>query len=440
MATITLSPIADYSVGLNYQYPEDSGSHYAKILSADDDSSYIANKQVSGYQYDIFRLPIFALGTINSVSIYIRGWCGSSLNSFKPGFFNLKNQTYAWGTERNSTSYTTYTDTWTTNPFTGLAWTLNDLSQICLAVGAYNTNSSWQTRITQMYVVIDYTPYGESYEVIRPDNWGSYTDIDSQEGSGNHYELVDDDINYPDEDSTDVKTTSTSYLVDTYALSDISSSDILHIKAVVVHFRIRGTAGTSGASGKPALYTNSGLYYGTEQTGFLWDTILGNAGYITCAHVWTTNPATGLEWTKAEVQALQAGVAVMAESGSRTVRVTAVSVTVHYTVDQAPATPSTPSGNTVGAPTVSYSFSTSTTDPESDTVTYTFDWGDGNQDTTRSYASGASASASHSWSTPGTYTVKVMATDSLGATSGWSSTTTIVIASPGSYARVMGLW
>jgi len=165
--------------------------------------------------------------------------------------------------------------------------------------------------------------------------------------------MVDDDINWSDEDSTDVKTTSTSYLVDTYALSDISSSDILHIKAVIVHFRIRGAAGSSGASGKPALYTNSGLYYGTEQTGFLWATILGNAGYITCADVWTTNPATGLEWTKAEIQALQAGVAVKAESGGRTVRVTAVSVTVCYTVDQAPATPSTPLGNTVGAPTVS---------------------------------------------------------------------------------------
>jgi len=440
MATITLSPIADYSVGLNYQYPEDSGSHYAKILSADDASSYVANKWASGWKYDIFKLPVFALGTINSVSIYIRGFCGTSDCSFQPGFFNLKTQAYAWGTGRNSTSYTTYSDTWTTNPFTGAAWTLTDLAQICLVVGAYNPNSSWTTTITQMYVVIDYTAYGASYETLIPNGAGAYTQIDSQEGSGSHYQLVDDDINYSDEDSTDVWTRSTSYLVDTYALSDISSSSILHIKAVIVHFRIRGTSGSSGASGKPALYTNSGLYYGTEQTGFLWDTILGNAGYLTCAHVWTTNPATGLEWTKAEIQALQAGIAIKAESGNRTVRVTAVSVTVCYTVDQAPATPSAPSGNAVGAPTVSYSFSTSTTDPESDTVTYTFDWGDGNQSTIGPYASGASASASHGWSTLGTYTVKVMATDALGATSGWSSTATIVIAAPGSYARVVGLW
>ena len=434
MATITLSPIADYSVGLNYQYPADGGSHYAKILSQDDESSYVANKWAEGWQYDRYRLPVFALGTINSVSIYIRGSCGSSGCQFKSGFYHPKLDSWAWGTSRNSTSHTTYSDTWTTNPFTGAAWTLTDLAQICLAAGAYNINSSWQVHITQMFIVIDYTPYGASSEVLTPNGAGAYTQIDSQEGSGSHYQLVDDSINYPDEDSTNVKTMSTSYLVDTYALSDISSSDILHIKAVVVHYRFRGTSGIGGASAKAALYTNSGLYYGTERTGFNDDT------YYTCADVWTANPATGLEWTKAEIQALQAGVAVKAESGSRTVRVTAVSVTVCYTVDQAPATPSTPSGNTVGAPTVSYSFSTSTTDPESDNVTYTFDWGDGNQSTTGPYASGASASASHGWSTPGTYTVKVMATDSLGVTSGWSSTATIVIAAPGSYARVVGLW
>ena len=255
MATITLSPIADYSVGLNYQYPADGGSHYAKILSQDDESSYVANKWAEGWQYDRYKLPVFALGTINSVSIYIRGSCGSSGCQFKSGFYHPKLDSWAWGTSRNSTSHTTYSDTWTTNPFTGAAWTLTDLAQICLAAGAYNINSSWQVHITQMYIVIDYTPYGASSEVLTPNGAGSYTQIDSQEGSGSHYQMVDDSINYPDEDSTDVKTMSTSYLVDTYALSDISSSDILHIKAVAVHYRFRGTSGIGGASAKAsALY------------------------------------------------------------------------------------------------------------------------------------------------------------------------------------------
>ena len=52
---------------------------------------------------------------------------------------------------------------------------------------------------------------------------------------------------------------------------------------------------------------------------------------------------------------------------------------------------------------------------------YTFDWGDGTTFVTGLVNSGSSASMSHSWSNAGTYQVKAMATDSKGATSGWSS-------------------
>jgi hypothetical protein len=53
-------------------------------------------------------------------------------------------------------------------------------------------------------------------------------------------------------------------------------------------------------------------------------------------------------------------------------------------------------------------------------VKYTFDWGDGTTSTTSLVSSGTTASASHSWNAAGTYSVKVMATDSKGATSTWS--------------------
>jgi hypothetical protein len=85
-----------------------------------------------------------------------------------------------------------------------------------------------------------------------------------------------------------------------------------------------------------------------------------------------------------------------------------------------PNTPPTPSGPTSGYTGVSYTYSTSTTDPEGDSVRYQFDWGDGSTTTTDWHPSGTQVSASHSWSSPGTYYVRVRAQDSLNAWGGWS--------------------
>ena len=92
-----------------------------------------------------------------------------------------------------------------------------------------------------------------------------------------------------------------------------------------------------------------------------------------------------------------------------------------------PNTPSIPSGPSSGAAGTSYSYSTSATDPDGDQVKYTFDWGDGTTSTTVLVNSGTSASASHSWSGAGTYDVKARATDSKGATSGWSNSRSVSI-------------
>ncbi|MCX6719470.1 MAG: C25 family cysteine peptidase, partial [Candidatus Taylorbacteria bacterium] len=86
-----------------------------------------------------------------------------------------------------------------------------------------------------------------------------------------------------------------------------------------------------------------------------------------------------------------------------------------------PNVPSIPYGTIVGLRGVSYSYSTSATDPDGDQVKYTFDWGDTTTSVTGLVNSGTSASMSHNWNNAGTYQVKAMATDSKGATSGWSS-------------------
>jgi len=82
-----------------------------------------------------------------------------------------------------------------------------------------------------------------------------------------------------------------------------------------------------------------------------------------------------------------------------------------------PGTPSVPSGAAAGKIKKSYSYKTSATDPDGDKLKYTFDWGDGKTSVTSLVNSGTNASSSHAWSSAGAYQVKVMATDSKGATS-----------------------
>ncbi|MBN2600075.1 MAG: hypothetical protein JXA75_06000 [Candidatus Thermoplasmatota archaeon] len=91
-----------------------------------------------------------------------------------------------------------------------------------------------------------------------------------------------------------------------------------------------------------------------------------------------------------------------------------------------PTKPSKPSGPATGKPGTVYSYTTSSTDPESSPVAYGWDWnGDGTVDqwddnNGNYYPSGFIISTSHSWSTKGTYTVKVKAKDMQGLEGPWS--------------------
>jgi len=92
-----------------------------------------------------------------------------------------------------------------------------------------------------------------------------------------------------------------------------------------------------------------------------------------------------------------------------------------------PNTPSRPSGESEGYTGTSYSYCTSATDPDGDRVKYTFDWDDGSTSETGFVSSSETARKSHSWSSPGTYYVRAKATDSNGASSGWSSCKTVTM-------------
>ena len=72
-------------------------------------------------------------------------------------------------------------------------------------------------------------------------------------------------------------------------------------------------------------------------------------------------------------------------------------------------------------------FLTVATDPEADLINYTFAWGDGDTATAPGYASGDTARMLHSWTVPGTYEVRSMATDPAGHASPWSPPHGVVV-------------
>jgi hypothetical protein len=106
-------------------------------------------------------------------------------------------------------------------------------------------------------------------------------------------------------------------------------------------------------------------------------------------------------------------------SDSKSVNISVGSPTA---INQPPYIPNTPIGLSEGVTGTLYSFLTSTIDPNRDNISYKFDWGDGNISGWTSYiSSGNSITLSHSYSSTGTYYVKVKAKDSQEVESGWSN-------------------
>jgi len=113
-----------------------------------------------------------------------------------------------------------------------------------------------------------------------------------------------------------------------------------------------------------------------------------------------------------------------------------IGVNITNTNNSPPATPQTPSGETNGNVGIEYTYTTTTTDPNNDDVRYWFDWDDGtNSGWIGPYPSGTIANATHTWTTKGTYNIKVKAVDPSNSESNWSDPMPITM--PYSYTPIL---
>ncbi|MHA2169982.1 MAG: DUF2341 domain-containing protein [Candidatus Kariarchaeaceae archaeon] len=167
------------------QYPFAPGytetyNHYAQVGTnhdylavnepvPDDDSTYIYTTRNDSSRYTSYKIKGLREidGSITDITLYTRAErSGSVISSYIRNFVRIGSQNYQRSQRSLSTSWTTYSDTWTTNPATGLAWEWTDLDSLEIGVrGRMVYSTTRQLRITQVYAVVSYTSNGGLFNI-----------------------------------------------------------------------------------------------------------------------------------------------------------------------------------------------------------------------------------------------------------------------------------
>ncbi len=172
--TETLRPNADNVVGLG-RYPGASPKfNYDEVddETPDEDVTYVyTDDQGVSYIEDLYDLPASTeSGTINRVRVFVRCKADSAGTNRTCVRVHIKTNgtEYDGNEETPTTTYTTFSKEWTTNPQTGSAWTWNEIDALQIGVGLRGGNnlSIIEIRCTQVYVEVESVT--DEYDAIQP--------------------------------------------------------------------------------------------------------------------------------------------------------------------------------------------------------------------------------------------------------------------------------
>jgi len=162
MAILTLRPNkAGDETDIPSQYPN-SGEHWDKVddIEPDDNDTYVYSNDQGVWHRDLYNLPDnVGEGTIDSVIVYIR------CNMSGTGYAKPSLETYGRVVDGDqitlTTSWTTYSQKWNTNPITDRPWTWDEILALQVGVNIEAVQSgivAGTARCTQVYVEVYYTP------------------------------------------------------------------------------------------------------------------------------------------------------------------------------------------------------------------------------------------------------------------------------------------
>ena len=174
MSTEIIRPNADSATGSSSdcweKYPSATVSKFQCVdeTTHNDLTDYLTNDTDPNGGYTCFSFPnptSSRISKINSIKVYFCILTAGIDNSpdnvdYILPFVYIGSSRYS-GTRRESkAAWTTYSETWTTNPKTGLAWTWTELDAILAGIGAVNDDEgNAERKCTQLYISIDYTAF-----------------------------------------------------------------------------------------------------------------------------------------------------------------------------------------------------------------------------------------------------------------------------------------
>ena len=135
-------------------------------VSVDNDTTYNNFPGNGANKRDLYVIDANSIGasdTINSITVYMvaRMVTSGRLISVVVAPVIRENGTTTQGTGQNlsTTSYVTKSQTWTTKPSSGTAFTRTDITNLEIGIYASQSDSN-NCRCTQAYVIVDYTAAG----------------------------------------------------------------------------------------------------------------------------------------------------------------------------------------------------------------------------------------------------------------------------------------
>ena len=138
------------------------GAHWELVdeVVADDDSTYVRGTNFAVYYRDLYKLPASSgEGLINKITVYARFKCDNEETIGYDKHICIKSgrTESAKGVTFSPDVWTTFSEEWTTNPYTSAAWIWADIDALQIGIDLRRPGSGY-SYCTQVYVEVDYTP------------------------------------------------------------------------------------------------------------------------------------------------------------------------------------------------------------------------------------------------------------------------------------------